>query len=175
MTTGDDDPSPADPRELMAEGMARLVAGVEELGAAWVVRVVTNVVDLWAGLDATARAETIAAAGVAGAHAAARVAAELRALGDLEPTDQRVTPLELVRSLRREATVVLAAAGVPEVVRDPFDTRAFPDDTYGIVPRSVAELALDETAQAELGGALLAWGLGKARSVHPPDMLEPEG
>ncbi len=159
----------------MAEGTARLVAGVEELGAAWVVRAVTHVVDRWGGLDATARAETIAAAAQAGALAAARVASELRALGELEPADQRVTPLELVRSLRREATVLLAAAGVPEVVRDPFDARAFADDVYGIVPRSVAELALDEATQAELGGALLAWGLGKARCVHPPTMFEPEG
>ena len=48
---------------------------------------------------------------------------------------------------------MLRAAGVPEVVRDPFETRAFPDDVYGIVLKTPAELGDDE-----LGGALLALG-----------------
>jgi hypothetical protein len=52
---------------------------------------------------------------------------------------------------------------VPEVERDSFDTRAFPDDVYGIVPKSIVELG-DE----DLGGALLAWGMGKARTLRDP-------
>ena len=56
---------------------------------------------------------------------------------------------------------MLRAAGVPEVVRDPFETRAFPDDVYGIVLKTPAELGDDE-----LGGALLAWGLGKAKVLR---------
>ena len=58
---------------------------------------------------------------------------------------------------------MLRAAGVPEVVRDPFETRAFPDDVYGIVLKTPAELGDDE-----LGGALLAWGLGKAKVAPGP-------
>ena len=79
----------------------------------------------------------------------------------LDPAAQRVTPLEIIRSLRREAAAVLREAGVPEVVRDPFETRAFPDDVYGIVLKSPTELGEDE-----LGGALLAWGLGKAKVLR---------
>ena len=50
---------------------------------------------------------------------------------------------------------------MPEVVRDPFESRAFPDDVYGIVLKTPAELGDDE-----LGGALLAWGLGKAKVLR---------
>jgi hypothetical protein len=67
----------------------------------------------------------------------------------------------VIRSLRREAAEVLVAAGVPEVVRDPFEERSFPDDIYGIVLNTPAELGDDE-----LGGALLAWGLGKAKVLR---------
>ncbi len=86
---------------------------------------------------------------------------ELQDLFALDPSAQRATPLEIIRSLRREATAVLAAAGVPDVVRDEFETRAFPDDVYGIVVKSPAELGDDE-----LGGALLAWGMGKAKVLR---------
>ena len=123
----------ADGDELMAQGAARLVDGVARLGAAWVVRAVTGLIDAWGRLDAAARTAALAAAEGAGTDAAARVVVELRALFALDPAAQRVTPLEIIRSLRREASEVLRAAGVPEVVRDPFEVRAFPDDVYGIV------------------------------------------
>jgi hypothetical protein len=142
----------------MTEGADALVAGVERLGAAWVVRAVTGIVDAYGRLDDAAHQAALAEAHAAGARAAARVASELRSLFALDPADQRSTPLEIIRSLRREATVVLADAGVPEVVRDdPYEVRAFPDDIYGIVPKSPSDLG-DE----DLGGALLAWGVGKA-------------
>ena len=146
---------------LMADGSARLLDGVARLAAAWVVRVVTGLVDAWGKLDAAARTRTIAAATEAGARGAARVEAELRSLFELDPAEQRATPLEIIRSLRREASAVLREAGVPEVVRDPFETRAFPDDAYGIVLKTPAELGDDE-----LGGALLAWGMGKAKVLR---------
>jgi hypothetical protein len=154
-------PSEADGDALMAEGAARLIDGVARLGAGWVVRAVGGLVDAWGKLDAAARADVLGAAGVAGAHAAARVEGELRALFELDPAAQRSTPLEIIRSLRREASDVLRDAGVPEVARDPFEVRAFPDDVYGIVLKSPAELGDDE-----LGGALLAWGLGKAKVLR---------
>lgn len=151
-----------DPEHVMADAAAALVAGVERLGAGWVAESVRRVLDASATLDPAARDRALAEAGVAGEQAAARVAAELRALFAHAPADQRATPLEIVRSLRREATAVLARAGVPPVRRDPYDARAFPDDTYGIVLRHVHELG-DES----LGGALLAWGLAKARALRP--------
>ena len=123
--------------------------------------VVTGLLDAWGRLDAPARVDAVAAAGMAGERAAARVVSELEALFSLDPAAQRVTPLEVIRTLRREASEVLRAAGVPEVERDPFESRAFPDDVYGIVLRSPAELGDDE-----LGGALLAWGLGKAKVLR---------
>jgi hypothetical protein len=151
----------ADGDALMAQGAGLLIDGVARLGPAWVVRAVTGLVDAWGRLDAPARAIALTAAGAAGAAAAVRVDAELRALFELDPAAQRATPLEIIRSLRREATDVLHTAGVPEVVRDPFEIRAFPDDVYGIVLKSPAELGDDE-----LGGALLAWGLGKAKILR---------
>jgi hypothetical protein len=173
-TTGDerdppDEQAETDGRELMAEGSARLLDGVHRLGAAWVVRAVTNLVDAWGKLDAPARAQAIESATVAGAHAATRVEKELRTLFALDPVAQRATPLEIIRSLRREASAVLAAAGVPEVVRDPFETRAFPDDVYGIVLKTPAELGDDE-----LGGALLGWGMGKAKVLRARADRAPE-
>jgi hypothetical protein len=177
MTTPDDDrararryreatdPSAEDAEEagraLMAEGATRLIDGVTRLGPSWVVRAVTGLVDAYGRLDAESRVAAAAAAIEAGARAAARVADELRRLFELDPAAQRATPLEIIRSLRREATEVLQAAGVPEVVRDPYEVRAFPDDVYGIVLRTPVELGDDE-----LGGALLAWGLGKAKVVR---------
>lgn len=145
----------------MAESADALVAGVERLGEPWVVRVVTTRIDEWGRLDAAARAAAVTAAHAAGARAAARVAGELRALFVQSPAGQRSTPLEVVRSLRREATEVLAHAGVPPIERDPFEEHAFPDDVYGVVPRAVAELG-DES----LGDALLAWGVAKARIMR---------
>jgi hypothetical protein len=148
-------------RALMAEGEARLIEGVTRLGPRWVVRAVTGLIDAYGRLDAAAGVAAVTAATEAGAQAGARVADELRGLFALDPAAQRATPLEIIRSLRREATEVLRAAGVPEVVRDPFEARAFPDDVYGIVLKTPAELGDDE-----LGGALLAWGLGKAKVLR---------
>ena len=141
----------------MAEGAERIVDGVDRLAAAWVVRAVMRIVDAWGRLTPDARTATIAAARDAGEVARTRVVRELREFFAVDVAEQRTTPLAIVRTLRTDATEVLRAAGIPEVERDEFDTRAFPDDIYGIVPLSIAELGDDE-----LGGALLAWGLGKS-------------
>ena len=145
----------------MAEGARTLIGGVERLGAAWVVRAVADVVDAWGRLDEEGRSATLAEAQVAGERGATRVAEELRALFAVDPAAQRATPLEIIRSLRREATQVLVAAGIPPVDRDQYEERAFPDDVYAIVPKSAADLGDDD-----LGGALLAWGIGKARVLR---------
>jgi hypothetical protein len=159
-TNGSDDPE-ADGHALMADGARRLVAGVATGGPRWVEGSIARIVDAWGGLDAPARGAVSDAAATAGLRAATRVEAELRALFALDAAAQRATPLEVIRSLRREATEVLKNAGVPEVERDPYETRAFPDDVYGIVLRTPADLGDDD-----LGGALLAWGLGKAKVLR---------
>jgi hypothetical protein len=163
MPTTDDEwaRAEADGNALMGEGARRLTEGVARLGPTWVVRAVTSLLDAWGRLDADARQTAIAAAIIAGAQAATRVETELGQLFDLDPAAQRATPLEIIRSLQREASAVLRAAGVPEVVRDQFETRAFPDDVYGMVLKTPAELGGDD-----LGGALLAWGMGKAKVLR---------
>lgn len=163
MSTADDEWARAEAagNALMADGAARLIDGIDRLGAAWVVRAVTGILDAWGRLDADARATALDRAEVAAAAAATRVESELDQLFALDPAGQPATPLEIIRSLQREATEVLRAAAVPEVVRDEFETRAFPDDVYGIVLKTPAELGDDE-----LGGALLGWGLGKAKVLR---------
>ena len=54
---------------------------------------------------------------------------------------------------------VLADAGVPPIVRDEFEERAFPDDVYGLAPASFADL---DPALREPG---LVWGAAKAHVV----------
>ncbi len=153
---------------LMREGADAIVDGVRRLAATWVVRAVTDLVDAYGRLDGPIRQRAIDDAREAGAQATDRVVRELQAFFALPPSEQRTTPLVIIRSLRVEATGVLRAAGVPEVERDPYETRAFPDDVYGIVPKSIVELG-DE----DLGGALLAWEMGKARALREnPDSDE---
>ncbi|MSO78862.1 MAG: hypothetical protein EXQ79_04565 [Acidimicrobiia bacterium] len=133
-----------------------IVDGVERSLPAWVVAHVRRVVDAWDRLDAPERARAETAAREAGTAASARVTAELCVLMALDPAEQRATPLEIVRTATREPTAVLQAAGIPGVVRDAFDERAFPDDLYGLVPNTLGDLG-DET----LAPLHLAWGLAK--------------
>jgi F0F1-type ATP synthase membrane subunit b/b' len=161
-----------DPSALMAEAAGRIVAGVNAHAAEWVEQQVTLILDAWGRLDTAARTDALARARSAGEAARDRVVRELEELFAQAPRDQRATPLQIIRTLRREPTEILAAAGVPAVVRDEYDERSFPDDIYGIVPKAITELG-DE----ELGGALLAWGVGKSRVLrdtsNPGQTLEP--
>lgn len=138
-----------------------IVAGVRTQIPAWVVRSVERIVTAWGRLSdddaVTARAD----AGRAGSAAAERVARELAALFDLDPAEQRSTPLNIVRSAYREPTQVLERYGIPDVVRDPFDERHAPDDRFDLAPRSLSDLGAPE-----LGPLLLAWGLAKARLLR---------
>jgi len=72
--------------------------------------------------------------------------------------DQRVNPLAIVRGAVRYPTEVLRVAGVPPVVRDEFDERAFPDDLYALTPASFADV---DPALHEPG---LLWGAAKAHA-----------
>jgi hypothetical protein len=90
-----------------------------------------------------------------------RVVRELGTLLAADPASQRATPLEVVRGAAREPTAVLAAIGVPAVVRDEFEERALPEDRYGLAPHAFADLG-DEG----LGPLQLAWGLAKASALR---------
>jgi hypothetical protein len=72
-----------------------------------------------------------------------------------------------VRGAVHEPTAVLADAGIPAIVRDEFDARSFPDDSYGLAPRTFADL--DDA----LGPVQLVWGLAKATLLRAPPAPSP--
>ena len=146
----------------MREAGDALTAGVADRIPAWAVAQVQRILDAWGRADGPTRERAMRDAPGAGAHAASRVAGELRALLERDPADQAATPLQVVRSAYREPTAVLLAAGVPPVERDAFDERSWPDDRYGLVPRTLADLRSDERADDDLGPLLLVWGMTKA-------------
>ncbi len=155
-------------REDEARALARLdetgaaiVAGVERQVPGWARAQVERLLDAWGRAPADARVRAEAQSAEAGAAAARRIVAELRALFAVDPAQQQATPLEVVRTAYREPTAVLAAAGVPPIVRDEFDERAWPDDIYGLVPRTLGDLG-----DPELAPLHLAWGMAKATVIR---------
>jgi hypothetical protein len=141
----------------LAETGAAIVVGVQEQMPAWVREQVDLLLEAWGRASADARARAEAESAPAGTAAADRIVAELRALFALDPEQQAATPLEIVRTAYREPTAVLTSAGVPPVVRDEFDERTWPDDVYGLVPRTLGDLG-----DPGLAPLHLAWGLAKA-------------
>lgn len=142
--------------QLLDEASAALIEGVRVALPAWAHRSADLLLGAWGGLDTDRRREVGAAAREAGKLAAERVAGELGELLALDPAEQRATPAEIIRSAVAEPTAVLAAAGMPDVVRDPFDERAWPDDRFGLVPRTLRDLDPD------LAAVHFAWGIAKA-------------
>jgi hypothetical protein len=134
-----------------------IVVGVEAGIPDWAVAQVRRILDAWGRLDPTQRVRAERDARDVGGVAARRVVAALRTLLAVDPAEQAATPLEVVRTAVREPTSVLADIGVPPVVRDDFDERAFPDDVYGLVPRTLGDLGDESLAPLHL-----AWGVAKA-------------
>jgi hypothetical protein len=157
------DPDGAEARgaALMAASAGAIVDGVEGGARPYVLRRASEVLDAWGGVHGDGRLRALEALDGSAARATQRVLTELRALFVLDVAEQRRTPLEIVRTLRREPSEVLAALGVPSIVRDAFEERALPDDPYGLAPRTLADLGDDE-----LGAMQLAWGVGKATLVR---------
>jgi hypothetical protein len=98
------------------------------------------------------------AAQAAGVRAGGEVGTRVRALLALDVDEQRVTPLDVVRRAVSYPTEVLRAAGLPEVVRDEFAERTFPDDVYDLAPASFAEI---DQSLYEPG---IEWGAAKAHA-----------
>jgi hypothetical protein len=146
---------------MLADASVAIRSGVAREVPGWVVREVTRILDAWGRADAGTRARALADADAAGAVAATRVGEELDELLAADPAEQRSTPLEVVRSIYREPTTILRAAGVPAIVRDDFDERAWPGDVYGLVPRTLGDLGDDDLAPL-----LLVWGTAKARVLR---------
>jgi len=150
-------PTANDAAVRLQEAADAITAGVERSLPGWVERQVARILDAWGRASGDDRRRAADAAVRAGVAAAARVTRELATLFALDVLEQRATPLEIVRTAYREPTEVLRDAGVPSVVRESFDERAWPDDEYGLVPRTLGDLG-----DAELGPLLLAWGMAKA-------------
>jgi len=145
------------PEDRLREAGEAILAGVERCLPGWVEAQVERLLDAWGRAEPGVRTRAKAEAAAAGARAATRVSAELRALFTVDPVAQRAAPLEIVRRAYREPTAVLVAAGVPAVVRDPFDERAWPDDRYGLVVRNLGDLG-----DPDLAPLHLVWGVAKA-------------
>ena len=140
----------------VAEYGVALADAIEAALSGWVVRQVSAVAQAWdPGLEVRIRSEAVGA----GTRAVAMVGPRLRELLQMDPDQQRGTPLALVRDIVRLPTQVLAAAGVGEVQRDAFAVEAFPEDVYGLSPASLADLS---PAAHEAG---LAWGAAKAHVI----------
>jgi hypothetical protein len=158
------DVSPEDESRALArldETGVAIVAGVERQVPGWVQAQVERLLDAWGRAPAATRVRAEAQSIDAGSAAARRIVEELRALFAVDPTQQQATPLEIVRTASREPTAVLATAGVPPIVRDEFDERAWPDDVYGLVPHTLGDLG-----DPELAPLHLAWGIAKATVVR---------
>ena len=146
-----DDPADLDALAGYAEELATAVA-VALPG--WVQRVVADRWDQWQGSELPP--ELGAATLDAAAAASDAVLPPLRELLGQDVGEQRSNPLSIVRRAVEFPTRVLAAAGMPEVVRDEHATRLFPDDVYDLVPGSFGDL---DPAAHEPG---LRWGAAKA-------------
>lgn len=142
--------------EALVRHATDLADAVDAALGGWVERAVRDRAEHWCtGSSEALRAQAVAA----GARATVEVGPTVRALLATDVDKQRTGPLALIRRAVRFPTEVLAAAGVPAVVRDEFDERAFPEDVYGLAPASFADV------DPALHGPGLAWGAAKAHVV----------
>lgn len=146
----------ADDEAKLAVIAEALADAVELALPAWVERSVVTLVEAHRGV---VDGGTRHAARQAGERAVAEVGAEVRLLLATDPDEQRSNPLAVLRAAVRYPAEVLAAAGVPPVVRTPFDEQAFPDDAYGLAPATWSDI---DPSLHERG---LVWGAAKAHVV----------
>ena len=146
---------------------AELLAGYR-VHAEELVRVLGQVLPGWVVRSVRTRLEASGRPVDQAAPAAADDAAErtvhdvlpkVRALVLTDPDEQLTNPLSLLRAATGHATAALRRLGVPEVERDEFAARQFPDDVYDLSPAAFSDL---DPALHEPG---IAWGAAKAH-VH---------
>jgi hypothetical protein len=149
----DDDPADA---AGLDEAAATLVDRTEAVLSRWVERCVERRAVAFSGAITS---DTREAAADAGRRAAAEVGAELRALLAVDVDEQRTNPLAVLRSAVRYPTEVLAAAGVPPVVRGEFEERRFPADVYDLAPATWSDV------DPSLRDPGIEWSAAKAHVV----------
>lgn len=147
--------------ERLYSAQDRIIAGVETHLPGWIATEATRILDAWGRLDPMDYRVAITSAQDLGRSVTVRVVGELHTLFALDVGDQRATPVQIVRSAYREPTDLLAALGIPGVVRDAFDERVEPADIYGLSPQSLADFG-----DFELGPALAVWGIAKSRLLR---------
>ncbi len=157
----DHDHDDVDALALLAQAGDAIVAGVDGALAAYLEAGARRVLDAWDRLDPETRHAADEELHAAADAASERVVGELRGLFAADAAEQRSTPLQIVRTAVREPTAVLAAHGVPHVVRDQFAERSWPDDVYGLAPHTLDDLGVED-----LGPLHLAWGMAKARVLQ---------
>jgi hypothetical protein len=140
----------------MDDPVEALASAVDAVIGAWVERSVARIMTAYTG---AVPAEVAGAATQAGEAATSAVGAELRRLLAMDVEQQPTNPLSILRGAVRYPTAVLRAAGVPEVRRDEFRERTFPDDVYDLAPASWRDV--DESLH-EPG---IIWGAWKAKTV----------
>ena len=139
------------------EHATALAAAIEAARPGWVEASVVRLLHAWQGSPPSAA--QLAEVRIAGERAAREVGDRVAALLAQDVDEQRETPLTVLRAAVRYPTEVLRAHGVPEVVRDEFRERAFPDDVYDLAPATWADVSPDLAAPG------MAWGAWKAMTV----------
>ncbi len=145
-----------------------IIAGVERELPGWVRANVARIADAWGRFTADERTRLDSSTDDVARAATTRVLDDLGALLATDALEQRATPLQVVRSAYEEPTALLASFGIPAVERDEFDERAWPDDRYGLVPRSLGDLG-----DPDLGPLLLAWGMAKTAVLRGRGLARP--
>lgn len=150
----DANPTPGGSDEArFTEISAALADRIDSVLPGWIEHLVLVRVEQWRGrIDPTVAEAAVAA----GERAQREVMPEVRALLATDIDAQRANPLAVLRGATRFAHDVLDALGLPEVQRDDFARRSFPDDTYDLVPAAWDEI--DPTLH-EIG---ITWGAAKA-------------
>ncbi|HPU38344.1 MAG TPA: hypothetical protein PLS63_02135 [Microthrixaceae bacterium] len=146
----------SDDEARFREYSVQLVDAIDAVIVDWVHRCVEgSCVRAGRPYDQAVEAATTAAA----AACRGDVGAQLQHLISLDVDDQRVTPLQVLRSAVSYPGTVLADADVAPVDRDRFEREAFPEDLYGLTPAGFGDV---DPSLAEPG---LVWGAAKAH-VH---------
>lgn len=132
-----------------------LVQALESALPEWVIDCVEKISVAWEGQTSP---QLLAEAEQAAKKCYDDVMPDLRALLLTDIDSQFVSPLSLIRKAVSFPTKVLRDNNVPEVNRDEFAIRNFPEDVYDLSPASFGDL------NEELHVLGIAWGAAKAHT-----------
>ena len=144
------------PDEQLPDGPpAELLAAARATVPVWLTRCVERVASAQ-GLEVPGLAESTL---IMVERTAAETLSRLAALLGTDVDEQRANPLDILRDAVDGPTAVLLTGGARPVTRDRFAEERFPDDVFGLVPATWADI---DEALAEPG---FTWGAWKAAVV----------